>query len=187
MKSSDLIGKGGCNAFAALNLINLISPFFREETEEEGIITKKTTVLTTADLFQSPELVTLLESNDPVELVKGLCFVMFFTASHWLCGDDTPAPVFKAIRDAADAFVSMQQPTRPELILDSQYRALDLLDALEGNGGSFYLIAYSLHAPLEEVLSLCSMFCTLARCDMGKEPQHITDFIRQFLEKKLVG
>ena len=156
MKLAELMGENASAAKSALRLVELNA---QQVTEEA-----------------SDEVLEILESQDHVELIKGLCFIVCVVSS-FLSGGAPPAPVFHAIR------MSMDVASEEGHDVKTNYKVLDLLDAVSELGGSFYLQAYSLKEPFEVILGLTTLFQTLVKTSLGKDIDEVTDYLTHMIDE----
>jgi hypothetical protein len=166
----------------SLKLMELITPFFIVK-ELEGDITGKTFGINYEDLMESEELVDLLQTEDRVELIKGLCFIICLVTSFFLYNGKSPAPHFALVREGME----MTLKQNPELDLGGQALALNLLEATEGRGASFYLQTYALQedtaVTIDVIVSLASLFFGLAVADLNREVEEVTDYLHRILDR----
>lgn len=156
MKLVELMGEDAKSARVALDIINQADEHSVESIED---------------------MMDAFEDNDHIELIKGLCFIVC-TVSSFLCGGSSPAPVFKAIRKSTN----LAEEEGNEVTVN--YKILDLLDATEGKGGSFYILAYSLKEPFEQINGLITLFQTLVQTTMNKDVEEVTHFLNQYIDEK---
>jgi hypothetical protein len=126
----------------------------------------------------SAEVVEILETNDPVELIKGLCYIISVVSTH-LCGGASPAPIYQAIRTSMDVAAYEGHDVAVN------YKVLDLLDAASGHGGSFYLQIYSLQEPFVVILGLTTLFQTLVKSSLRKDIEEVTDYLNYLIDETL--
>lgn len=159
MKLLELLGENASAAKSALTLVELNEMSNGTDTAPE-------------------ELIEYMQSNDHVELIKGLCF-MVCTVSSFLSGGETPAPIFKAIRKSMD--VAHAEGHNVAI----NYKVLDLLDATLEHGGSFYLQIYSCKEPFDLIQGLTSLFHTLVKTSLGKEIEEVTDYLAYLIDESM--
>lgn len=121
------------------------------------------------------ELLDALENQNHVELIKGLCFIVCLVSS-FLGGGISPAPVFEAIRESTDKAAADGHD------VETNYRVLDLLDATSSYGGSFYLQAYALKEPFNEILGLTTLFHTIVKKSLGKDVEEVAGYLNQYID-----
>ena len=116
-----------------------------------------------------------LEIKEPVELIKGMCSMVALLSSVMNKGD-SPAPLFKAVRASTERAAEEGHDMSANLIV------LNILDALQGNGGSFYLQVYSLPNPEQTLLGLVTLFQSLSLDGIGKDVEEVTEKMSHILE-----
>lgn len=121
------------------------------------------------------EMLDILETQDHVELIKGLCFVVCLVSS-FLCGGVSPAPIFEAIRKSTEDAADQGHD------VETNFKVLDLLDATTGHGGSFYLQAYALKEPFNEILGLATLFHSIVTNSLGKDVEEVAGYLNQYID-----
>lgn len=124
------------------------------------------------------EVIEIFETQDPAEIIKGLCFAVTIIMSI-LSGGGSPSPVLKAIRESIDEASAQGND------VTTNYQVLNLLDATLENGGSFYLQINSLREPFDVIQGLTTLFQTLVQTSLGKDVEEVTDYLAHLIEESL--
>lgn len=158
MKLIELMGENASAAKSALKLVELNSQQVSSD--------------------DSAEMVEMFETLDHAEIIKGLCFAVSVVSS-FLNGGESTAPVFKAIRNSIDTAFEEGHD------VETNYKVLNLLDAISEPGGSFYLQVYSLKEPFDVILGLTNLFQTLVKTSLGKDVEEVTDYLSHLIDESL--
>jgi hypothetical protein len=90
---------------------------------------------------------------------------------------EKPSLVFDAIRKTTD------EAAAEGYNADINYTVLNLLDATTGNGGSFYLQAYSLTEPFNVIFGLTSLFQSLVKKTLKKDIEEMTEYLHHYIDE----
>jgi hypothetical protein len=176
----ELIGEDKSAVKPALKLMELMSPFFIV-TELEGVNGRAFSIKY-KELCESEELVEVFDTEDPIELIKGFCFMICVITSLFLCNGQSPASHFQLIRQGMEKTLA----TGVSYDLSGQQLALNLLDATAGHGGSFHLQTHTLqqqpYLTGDVIVSLASLFYALSVEDLGRDVEEVMEYLKSILD-----